>query len=91
MFSLSGDLPDYAPEAWEDRVPAAGLTEEKACVRLSTINLIEVALICWGHRNKVPQTGGLKRQTFSDSSRGQKYEIKVSAGLVSSAASLLDF
>ena len=48
-------------------------------------------LVCWGCGNNVPQIGGLNQQKlFSRSSGSCRYEIKVSAGLVSSEASLFD-
>lgn len=52
-------------------------------------NLLAWAL-CWGCRNKLPQTGGLhNRHVFSYSSGGWKSKVKVSAGRVSPEASLL--
>lgn len=47
-------------------------------------------LVCLGCHNPVPQTGGLQQQKeFSHISGGWESEIKVSARLISSAASLL--
>lgn len=51
--------------------------------------LFPTMLVCSGCHNKIPQTAWLQQQKFPPGSGSRKAEVRVSAGLASSEASLL--
>lgn len=65
---------------------------ERTWSRLCSPQVLQwhAVLVCWGCRNQVPQTEWfMHRNSLSHSFRSWKFEIRMSAGLISPEASLL--